>query len=511
MPASWWLSGIARWVVSPGMSDVRWSGRFWLPGEPDTTVGGWLDLSGRWPRLELAEPLTPGMRVVSRAVAADGSVSIRSQPADDPLRPEDLTVHGMLRGNSRRRVTLVGATSAGRKTVFSGPVLDPGDQMLQPAYVLLGGHESGRDALFTRVRLQLRHLDAWAQLGGVEVRVVQDGSHVSVLYDRQEAETADVPGQAAQVVLDSLVGIPDPTVQGAAVTQAAELRIEVPNEMTLDRLWRRFVSPLAVLLTLVVDAPCPPVALSVYSEQDGRWLEVRRPELREPADDLLPVHKVLLTRPDLDVGHLAAWLGAAAQLRPIPSLVAEVATAPDRTLANQLLDMAIAAEGLHRRLRPNERMMSRGQAKSTRQQAREAIADHGLRERVSQALAHLEEPTYAERLHFLTQLCEQAVPGATGDTAEWEGRIKKVRNGFAHQTVPAAHDEDDAEWQEYLILLRTLRWVLTGVLLLHTGLDAERLRGRLQQHEPYRFLLRQAREWLPNLYPGPPPPGSAGS
>src|SRR5437762_3387846 len=81
--------------------------------------------------------------------------------------------------------------------------------------------------------------------------------------------------------------------------------------MSLDALWRRFVSPVAVLLTLAVDHDCPPVGLDVYSQQDRRWLQVRRPELQEPAGELLDLHEVLLTRFDLGVGHLAAWLDAA--------------------------------------------------------------------------------------------------------------------------------------------------------------------------------------------------------
>jgi hypothetical protein len=50
------------------------------------------------------------------------------------------------------------------------------------------------------------------------------------------------------------------------------------------------------------------------------------------------------------------------------------------------------------------------------------------------------------------------------------------------------------------VLLRTLRWVLTGALLRQTGIEFGRLRERLQQHEPYRFFLRQAGQWLPDLY-----------
>ena len=481
-------------------SDARWSGRFRLPVHDNPkTVGGWLDLSGRWPILELAEPLTPALYEVSRTTSPDGSILRQFEPADDALEPDGLVVHGLLRGGRSSLVTLVGARGVGRRYVISGPMSDPGDQRLRADYALLGGHEAGADAVFTKARLQLEHLDSWAQLRGVDAQVREDGSRITVNYEGQEAEAVDVPGHSARIVLDSTVTVPAPTVRGAAVTRLAKLHVEVPGGLTLDVLWRRFVSPLVVLMTLAVDKYCPPVAFHVYSEQEGSWLEVRRPELKEPAGDLLPVHEVFLTRMDLGLGHLAVWLDAATRLRPIPSLVAEIATAPDRTLVNQLLEMAIAAEGLHRRLQPNDRVMSLGQARQARRQARNAIDDPKVRERVNDALLHLEEPTYAERLSFITDLTSEAVPDATGQTIEWERRIKNVRNGFAHQTAPPS-DGDNEEWQEYLVLLRTLRWVLTGALLLQTGIEPGRLSERLQQHEPYQFLLRQARQWLPDLY-----------
>jgi hypothetical protein len=345
-----------------------------------------------------------------------------------------------------------------------------------------------------------------AQLPRVEVCVFEEEDRVMILYHPHEAETAEVPVLAGRLVLDNTAEATMSTVQGASVAQTAELRLEVPSGMTLDALWRRFVSPLPALLTLAVDTYCPPVGVDVYSDQEGRWLKVRRPELKEPANNLLDVHEVLLTRLNLGVGHLAAWLDAAAALRPIPSLVAEVATTPDRTLENQLLEMAIAAEGLHRRLRPNERAMSHAEANKARRLGRDAVAPE-LRQKVNDALLHLEEPIYAERLHFLTDLVREAVPGATGATEEWERRIKAVRNGFAHRIAPRSQASGaaagDGEWHEYLVLLRTLRWILTGVLLLQTGLEPGQLGMRLQQHEPYRFLLRQAQRWLPDLYAAP--------
>lgn len=468
-------------------------------------MGGWLELSGRWPLLELAEPLTSSVREVSRTVQPDGSTAVHAvEAADDELYPDGVTIHGLLR-KGPRLVSLVGARTVGRTAVMGGPVRDPGEQRLRADYVLLGGHVAGKDATFTRAKLRLRHLNAWAQLPGMEISVASDGSQGTVTYEQQEVEAAEVAALSGTLTLDSALTVPYPTVRGAALTRTAELRIDLTVGMTLDALWRRFVAPLADLMTLAVDHDCPPAALEVYSQDADRWLRVRRLELKEPASELLDIHEVLLTRLDLGVGHLAAWLNAARALRPIPSLVAEVNTSPDRTLVNQLLEMAIAAEGLHRRLWPKHRVMSLGQAEDARRLGRNAVPAE-LRDRVNAALLHLEEPSYAERLHLLTDLVDTAVPDATGHTEEWERRIKAVRNGFAHQVVPArtaAGDGDDNEWREYVVLLRTLRWVLTGALLLQCGLDRERLATKLRGYEPYRHLLRQARRWLPNLFPSP--------
>jgi hypothetical protein len=42
------------------------SGTFLLADAPGRTVPGWLDKTGRWPVVALAEPLTPGMREVTK-------------------------------------------------------------------------------------------------------------------------------------------------------------------------------------------------------------------------------------------------------------------------------------------------------------------------------------------------------------------------------------------------------------------------------------------------------------
>ena len=86
----------------------------------------------------------------------------------------------------------------------------------------------------------------------------------------------------------------------------------------------------------------------------------------------------------------------------------------------------------------------------------------------------------------------------TGETQEWKKRVRNARVGFAHQLDRGFLDQATAE--EYLILVLSLRWLLTGVLLLQTGIASDRLKSRLEDHEAYQLFLAQAHLLLPAVY-----------
>ncbi len=218
-------------------------------------MGGWLDASERWPSVELAEPLTAAMREVSRTRQPDGSQVTEYEPADDEVQPDTVTVHGMLR-DGPRRVTLVEATNVGRRRVLGGAVQDPGMEQLRADYALLGGHVAGRDTRFHHARLQLQHLDVWAQLPGVELEVASDGSRTVLTQDRPDEKSVELRDPAGRLVLSSSVILTQPTVRGGRLGRTAELRWDsVGAGLTIVELWARLVDPLRVLLTLAVDAP----------------------------------------------------------------------------------------------------------------------------------------------------------------------------------------------------------------------------------------------------------------
>ena len=97
---------------------------------------------------------------------------------------------------------------------------------------------------------------------------------------------------------------------------------------------------------------------------------------------------------------------------------------------------------------------------------------------------------YAKRLLGLATHAEEAVPGATGNTEEWVQRVKTARNDFAHKLEHGFLDDDNAE--EWATLLLSLRWLLTGTLLLQTGVSSATLAKRIATYEAYQLFLAQA-------------------
>ena len=446
--------------------------------------------------MELADPVTPSMREVSAAERLDDRY-VYMVPADDD---EPVVVHGMLR-NGPRRVTLVDAVTTGRQQIMlAGQVEDPGMQSLRADYAVLGQHISGRDARFRHVQLQLQHLDDWAQLPGLAVEVALELTTALIRHEQPEEEAVVLSEPAGRLVLDCALTMRQPSLRGGAVTRAAVLRWESSEAgLTIDELWSRVVDPLRVLLTLVVDADNPAVSMEVRASDGDPWLQVVHPGL----DSYDPEPKrvqVLLTRDHLGLSQVGRWLSRAKPLSPIPQLVAGVAvSSSQRTIQNQLLELAAAADGLHRRLYADERAMTRQQARDARRAAGEAVHEE-LRKRVTDALRRLDEPTYRERLDRLLERVGEAASGATGDAEAWLSKIVDARNGFAHQIDSKKHR--DVEWQEHLVLLRSLRWLLTALLLLEAGIAPATLADRLRQHPSYLQFRRHADQQLPAVYPG---------
>jgi hypothetical protein len=253
--------------------------------------------------------------------------------------------------------------------------------------------------------------------------------------------------------------------------------VETAEGSKIHEAWRRFSVAVSVLLTLLYDADCPPIAFEIQDPETQRWCEVFMPDLVRDVSNTGSTKRdqdPLINRLDLGLDRLAAWFDTTERFTPLPHIVADTVQASDRTLPNRLLELAIAAEGVHRKLHPNARRLTDRQV----QDALAALSESDMEREARQVLytamkLYLWEPSYPQRLAALAADVSVAVPGVTGKTRKWQDAIRDVRVGFAHALAAGAITSDTLHG--YATLEESLRWLLTGRLLLELGIPADKL------------------------------------
>jgi hypothetical protein len=279
---------------------------------------------------------------------------------------------------------------------------------------------------------------------------------------------------------------------GGSLSREVWLRLVDQPASTWQELDRDVLTPLSTLATMCVGSDCPPLQVDIGSDTEtAPWLAVHSSGVRPLlAERRSPAH-MLLTLGVLGLDRVAAWLDRSHVLGPLPPVVIAVATNQVRNLETAVLELTTVAEGLARRLWPDWQRLSNEQADRARQLAMEALRDASSEViAVAQGtLQHLEEPSYPQRLLALADRAGQAVPEILGRRTEggrpsrWKNPVVEARNDFAHRVDRGWLDEDRLD--RYLIVSGSLRWLLTAVLLLETGLPAETLRGAVQHHQEF--------------------------
>lgn len=488
-------------------------GRFWLATAPQVVVPGRLTLLPDGVLLQLDGSLTlPWERTVH--TDADGGTHTRYEPLfwEDPV---PMTIHGDLSPDDDEEgegggepVTLVEVAYRGGSLPVPGAEVGPGrgTQQWRGPSAVRGAHVDDAGQRYAGVRVRLRHLEDWAGAGSshglsgeagsaaptvvVASATLAEGGHVHL-----DQET---PGQ-----LDD---------ENEDRQRPVWLRVVLPEPMTWHLMDRTVLTPLVTLLSLAVGADCSPVAIEVtphpFPDAAGsaRWLRLHSAALHPPAARPRPAHTMLLPRAVLGLEAVAAWLDHVEVLGPLPPVVAASAAGRQQLLETRVLELTTIAESLARRLWPGARRLTEDQAQAARSAAAAAVADQEKEvvDAVTAALTHVEELSYPKRLLQLAEDAGQVVPDAVGRRNEhgqpsrWKKVVFQARNDFAHGLNPGWVSEGGVE--RYLAVVYSLRWLLTAVLLLRTGVPPETLRARLQAHQPYQLFLEQARHWLPEVY-----------
>jgi len=485
--------------VTTSREGERLRGRFWLEGGREHAVSGELFLGAQNPQIKLDGQLTPAIRFDS-GIAEDGSVFGSGTVASGEDEP--LTVFGdLLSDDGEELVTLVDCVTTGRRF----PMGDSGGGLhtLQASYAVRGAHIAGRDEHFTSIRVRLRHLDEWASLPGFEFRPSQEEPSVAFVQPDVPAVSLDNGGS---LDLKQIVTLVVPTVVGGGLSRAVWFHAFNLSPTLWRELDRDLVTPLSTLLTLATGVDCPPVAIEVDTGAEAGWLTICGSWLGAAADQPLQVQEMLLPLQVLTMTGVAVWLGNVEKLGPLPVVVAAASAGLLHQIETTVLELATVAEGLARRMWPEDARMTDEKAGVLRELAVSAVAERCPEEAdgVKAALEFLQDLSYPMRLLRLAERGSEVVPGVVGRRNpdgrpnRWKTTVAAARNDFAHRLQLGWLDENRID--TYLTVTMSLQFLLTAVLLLETGTPAEVLAERFAQHQPYLQFLRRAREWSPYVY-----------
>ncbi|MGK5440744.1 HEPN domain-containing protein [Micromonospora sp. URMC 105] len=476
--------------------DERVSGRFWFADNPDVVVPGLLDLTGNRPRVELLGAL---------------SSFVQELPSESPgtrvYGPADLsgprTIHGALIGGTTA-VTICNAyqvnhTVKGFTLNFDEPNSGLQREVLEGAYAVVGAHLDGLDARVQQARFRIAKQDPWCYHVGLSMTKGPNGIHLH--YDEPDPLSTPLTDTTGTLSLEASATFCHPRIAGAFIETKTWVRVAIDEGITVREAWRRYAVASSVLLSLLHERDCPPVAFEVRSPEDGIWCKVVMPGLKpDPLD--IRSGKIdepgLINRQTFGMERLAKWFELIEALRPLPHLAAGTIEQAGRTVQNQLLELATAAEGLHRRLYPDERQLTQEQV----DQALEVLSTCSIEDEAKGLLSgalriYLFAPSFPKRLQRLARDVSPVAPGMTGRTNRWHRLISNARNGFAH-----ALDSDESEDTifSHLTLTKSLRWLMTARLLIELGVPHEILKPAFERHERYQQFLRSAKRDCPQVY-----------
>jgi hypothetical protein len=423
------------------------------------------------PVVKTVGPLLSAWREQSRSQLSDGRTRVVQNFGEGLRTP--VTVHG--RDEAGTPLTLLDAL-----TSYWGMPDEAGfAHVLQGSQAIVGAHIPDRNHQFTGIRVHLTKVRAWqprlGEAGWVSEADLARGGTVAF-------EESEISAAGNSLLWMAGEGLPPSTLR------------------VLDR---SFWQPLVSFFTLATDTPCVPLGRNVQETPGGPWWDTYSVALHsddEDVDTSFDQPRWLLQPVDLSVQHVKAWLDKAELLGPLPAVVADLAHARPITLDTQVLLLTTVAEGLHRRLYRDDVRFDDKIARDVQQAAAAAVSSvHAeAEEAVRGLLGHVEEVGYGKRLLRLAEAVEAAQPGVTGQANRWKNLVFDARNEYAHRLKTAFLD--DRDFDRYLTVALSLRWLLTGVLLLQADVHTNVLAARFREHEPYQRFLADARRWQPRIY-----------
>lgn len=464
-------------------------GEFWAAGKDEKTAPGRLfrtadDGIG----IQLFRDLRPEPSHVPADV--NGTDTGWYEVVPSPERDKPFTIHGVLGGVGR--VTAIDCQALrGSMPMLGGPQ----EHLLSPLNVVLGAQTEGRGQRFCGVRVRLRNIDEWADLGGFAIVMEETGAR-SISFEEPTVEPVRL-ASGAQLSLHQETTLRGPTVRGGAFNRKVWLQVINLKPATWQEIDSAIATPLVSLVTLClgVRSGATEIELTIDGE---RWLQLGANWLESEEPDRIDAAIAWLAH--LGLPGVAHWLDKVEELGPLPPVVARFSAKQKSTvLETELLEMTTVAEGLHSRLFPDQVRVSDAQAARIQTKVMDVLSDEEqpIQQILRGMMTHLKEPGYGRRLKQLAGLVEASVPGIVGRTNKWAEAVTNARNKYAHRTGGFLQDSDI---DSLFAVVESLRWLLRCILVLQAGVSDEHLAKRVSELSGYGLFLERAATGLPKVY-----------
>ena len=475
-------------------SESQLIGQFWLQandGSVGEKVTGILSLASR--ELEVLGEITPSI-IWKKNPDGEGSVGI---PNDDS---GELLVHGNISG-AGKPVTLVNSNTYGRTISFPEIVDAANTQHFRAEYAVEGAHLSGPSQLYSAATFGIEGLNEWAELQEVKLKFTQDRKGMSLNYQTPESETIDLGAARGTLSLEAGWTLKPPTNYLNVLETPAQFRWSASEGFakTMGQIRAEIITPIQTLLGVLFTQKRTVTHVRVLPESFGVWCEVHAPFVQsESTTSDARAPRPLLGRAAIGQDSVAKWIRDFRKMAPFPSMLISSFTSPS-ALETQTLEMALAAEGLHRRLYPEARSLSVEEVTEALEFLDESATQYvGVRTAREALSNYLFEASFPQRLQRLAEDIFEIAPATTGKTNRWKHAVTDVRNSFAHASFPTEHPED--QYAGYVTLLRSLQWLIWLRVLLEAGVDASILKNSLANNEAYHHFLRTAKVSLPKIF-----------
>ncbi|TDQ55396.1 ApeA N-terminal domain 1-containing protein [Actinorugispora endophytica] len=453
-------------------------GKFWLPGEKENSVPGYFIFGEGWPRIELIGSISEHLPGGNFGVSS-GKIPV---------------IHGILSGRLWH-VSLVGGTVASSKIdTFNQGTFEREKVVFD--YAVQGDLITGVDEEYQEAKFSIDNLTNWVGRSGLMWKGKDGEEEFNFKYVFPEFESIPLGGGLGDLCFDQYLTRSFPSLSGVKVSTETWALAKFASPLKEFDIKTNLCWPMASLLSLMYGEECNLRKLEVKKGKDSNWLKVIGFKKGGNAEknQFAPC---LMGFSQLGAEGLAGWIEASKRLSPLPIILSN--SLRDKSLEGNFVQLAFSAEGLHRRSFDGQGKISKARKRSVARALQKLDIEKAELDSILNAWnLYLWNYSFPERLLMLAEEVSEFIPGVCGDKHEWKKSVALARNGLAHAL--SSLDVQGSGIEKYIILTRSLHWVILCKLLIESGVDGENLKEAFLSHQKYIQFQLDAKRFYPAIY-----------